>query len=104
MCVIPRKAMIFLQKRETGMNSQKMSHAEISTILYKFILAPIASGLYGFAAFFLVIIISKYIGTLIGSLQQFSVDVSDVQLSFLGFFFIFLINFLKNLQNYKSTE
>jgi len=86
------------------MSSTKSPQLNLSTILFQFILKPSASGLYGFASFFLIIVTSKYLGTLIGTMSSFNVDITDVQLSFLGFFFVFLINFLKSMQNYKSAE
>jgi hypothetical protein len=86
------------------MSSTKLTQINLSAIMFQFILKPAASGLYGFASFFLIIIISKYFVTFIGTTNSFNVDITDLQLSFLGFFFVFLINFLKNLQNYKSAE
>lgn len=85
------------------MSAPKISQLNLSVFLSKFIVKPFAAGLYGFASFFLIIIISKYLGTVIGSVASFKVDISDVQLSFLGFFFVFLINVLKNVQETKTA-
>lgn len=76
----------------------------ISEILTEFLLKPFFTGLYGFAGFFLVILISKYFSTLIGISETWTVGLSDVTLSLLGFFFLFLINLLKNVQKFQSEK
>lgn len=83
-------------------NSNKIGGNSFLSLAMDYLLKPVASGLYGFAAFFLVIVISKFFGNLIGSAQGFKVDISDVDISFLGFFFLFLINLLKNIQKNRS--
>lgn len=85
------------------MSSPKVTPLNLSTFFSKFIIKPTAAGLYGFSSFFLIILVSKYLGTLIGSVATFKVDISDVQLSFLGFFLVFLIDLLKNFQERKSA-
>lgn len=79
-------------------NFKKIGGNSVLELLSDYILKPAASGLYGFAAFFLIIVISKFLGSLIGTVKGFQVDISDISLSFLGFFFIFLITLLKNIQ------
>ncbi len=64
--------------------------------LYDYVALPLLSGLYGFAIFFSTLIFAKWLGSLIGSLNAFSIEVEDVAMSTLGFFFLFLIRFLKN--------
>ncbi len=83
-------------------NINKIGRNNILGLLSDYLLKPAASGLYGFAAFFIIIVISKFFGSLIGSIHGFQVDISDVDLSFLGFFFIFLITLLKNIQKNHS--
>ncbi len=72
---------------------------KISKVLVNYFLKPVRSGLFGFSAFFTVLLISKYLGFLIGSLQSFVVDIEDVTLSLLGFFLVFLIKFLENFKD-----
>lgn len=64
--------------------------------LYHYVALPLLSGLYGFAIFFTTLIIAKWLGYLVGSIPQFKIDVMDAEMSILGFFFLFLIRFLKN--------
>lgn len=83
-------------------NVNKIGGSNITGLLTDFLVKPAASGLYGFAVFLVIIIISKFLGHLIGSTGSFQVDISDVNLSFLGFFFLFLIRLLKNIQKRRS--
>ncbi len=70
--------------------------SNLKDILQNYFFAPILSGLYGFALFFSTLILAKGLGTLVGSLPQFYIDIQDAELSILGFVFLFLIRFLKN--------
>lgn len=82
----------------------KIRNYSIGNIIQKFLVKPATAGLYGFTVFFTIILFSKYLGVLIGSYKSWHVDLSDVELSLLGFVFMFLINFLKNFQNFQSGE
>ena len=68
----------------------------------KFVLNPIKSGLLGFLLFFVVLVITKYLGKLIGSVQNVTIDPEDVVLSSIGFIMFFLIKFLENFSGEKS--
>ncbi len=68
------------------------------THIKNYFLLPVRSGLFGFSSFFVVLIISKYLGYLIGSMGVFKVDLEDVTLSLLGFVLVFLIRFLENFK------
>jgi len=72
--------------------------------LYQFVALPLLSGLYGFAIFFTTLIIAKWLGCLVGSMPEFLIDVVDAEMSILGFFFLFLIRFLKNFTPDKDTR
>ncbi len=64
--------------------------------LYEYVALPLLSGFYGFAIFFTTLIFAKWIGSLIGSIPNFVIEIEDAEMSILGFFFLFLIRFLKN--------
>jgi len=55
------------------------------------------SGLLGFTIFFSVLLVSKYLSSIVGSSEVFTVDISDVSLSLIGFVLSFLISFLSQL-------
>ncbi|MCL4549643.1 MAG: hypothetical protein M1495_13850 [Bacteroidetes bacterium] len=68
----------------------------------KFVLNPIKSGLLGFLLFFVVLVITKYLGKLIGSAANVTIDPEDFLLSSIGFIMFFLIKFLENFSGEKS--
>jgi len=65
-------------------------------VLQNYFLSPILSGFYGFTLFFSTLTLAKGLGTLVGSIPQFNIDIEDAELSIIGFVFLFLIRFLKN--------
>ena len=72
------------------------SHVKLGgNILYyyliSFLFKPFVSGLYGFAAFFTVLIFTKGITYLLGFTEQYIVSSDDVLFSILGFVLVFLI-------------
>ena len=65
----------------------------------------VQSGLFGFAIFFTVLLASKYLSNLIGHSESFTIDLSDVLLSLIGFVLAFLISFLGNFSaKRKGTD
>ena len=69
-------------------------------VLLKFLLLPLRSGLYGFAAFFTLLITAKVFWYLLGYKDWFSVTIDDVTVSLLGFAIVFIVRFA---QNFKIT-
>lgn len=65
------------------------------------VLAPLKSGICGFAIFITILIIVKLFSYLIGTYNYFSIEITDVQLSLIGFVLLFLIRFL---ENFKETD
>ena len=63
----------------------------------KYLILPAVKGILGFALFLLSIALSKYIGTIIGISHNFKIETSDLSMSSLGFMFLFITGFLKNL-------
>ena len=68
----------------------------------KFVLNPLKSGLLGFLLFFIVLVITKSLGKLIGSVATVTIDPEDFLLSSIGFIMFFLIKFLENFSGEKS--
>ena len=80
------------------------SHAKTGgNILYyyliSFLFKPIVSGLYGFAAFFTVLIFTKGITYLFGFTEQYIVSSDDVLFSILGFVLVFLIKLFDSIKH-----
>jgi biotin transporter BioY len=67
--------------------------------LISFLIKPFVSGLYGFAAFFTVLIFTKGITYLIGFTEQYIVSSDDVLFSILGFVLVFLIKLFDNIKH-----
>ena len=65
--------------------------------LKKYFILPIKAGLYGFTLVFAGILLVKLLSFLLGINEVFNLDLMDVILSSVGFFFMFLIYILKNL-------
>lgn len=69
---------------------------------HKFIFNPIKSGVFGFLLFFVVLLITKSAGKLIGTVPEVKIDFEDALLSSIGFIMFFLIKFLENFSGEKS--
>jgi len=83
------------------------SHAKMGgNILYfyltNFFFKPFVSGLYGFAAFFTVLIFTKGVTYLFGFAEQYIVSSDDVLFSILGFVLVFFIKLFDNIKH-KTT-
>lgn len=68
-------------------------------LMGNYVFNPIRSGLFGFAAFFSILLVTKLISYWIGTTSEFVVDIDDVLLSSIGFILVFLIKFLENFNN-----
>ncbi len=76
----------------------------MNDIIRDFLLKPSAAGMGGLAGFLTVILISKYLGLLVGTVKRWKIDISDVMLSLVGFVLLYLISFLKSLQKLHPEE
>jgi hypothetical protein len=72
------------------------SRPQLSMSLRKYILLPLKAGFYGFTLVFSVILFVKLLSFLLGINDVFNLDLMDVILASVGFFFMFLIYLLKN--------
>ncbi len=66
-----------------------------------YIWAPIKSGLFGFAIFFTILLAVKLFSYLIGTYNYFAIELTDLELSSIGFVLLFLI---RELENFKDNE
>jgi hypothetical protein len=70
---------------------EKESKEDIGILFQKYFLVPITRGALGYLGFFSLLIISKYLGYLIGNRPTFQIDFTDFLLSLLGFVFLFVV-------------
>lgn len=78
--------------------SKKRNNTKLISLLKDFIIYPSYAGLFGFAAFFTVLVLSKIIGYYIGVTHFFDVQIDDVVLSLVGFVLVFLIRILESIR------
>lgn len=71
----------------------------IYSSIVSFFFKPFVSGLYGFAAFFTVLIFTKGISHFIGITDQYIVSSDDVLFSVLGFIMVFIIKLFESIKN-----
>ena len=67
-----------------------------------FVLKPIGFGILGFIMFLGVLIITKFLGCCVGTIEKFVIETDDLLLSVLGFVLVFLIKFLENFRDKES--
>jgi len=81
----------------------KVLNPAINQILLNYFLVPLKSGLYGFAAFFTLLIAVKTVASLLGYNEEFFVTTGDVLQSSLGFGLVFIIRLAQNIKKLHST-
>lgn len=75
----------------TKINVERENKINIGLFFQKYFLVPLQGGFLGYLGFFILLVISKYLGFLIGNRASFQVDYTDLLLSLLGFAFIFVV-------------
>jgi len=75
----------------------------INQVLLPYFLIPLKSGLYGFAAFFTLLIAVKTVAILLGYNEEFIVTTGDVLQSSLGFGLVLIIRLAQNIKKLHST-
>ncbi len=86
--------------RESNSSSEKK--VTEPGIFLSYIVNPIKSGIFGFSAFFSILLVTKLFSYWIGTYDNFTVDLDDVILSVIGFILVFLIKFLENFKQEES--
>lgn len=75
------------------------SDGTLKDSLRTYLLNPLSAGLAGFSIFFSIILVTKFVGYLIGSYEIFTIGISDVVYSLVGFLLVtsekFLTFFIK---------
>ncbi len=74
----------------------KVKALKHSSLLFKYLIAPLISGIKGFIAFMLVIFFADLVGYCLGTYSDVSIEFEDVLLSAVGFLLEFIIGELKN--------
>ena len=69
--------------------------------LQDYVWQPIKSGLFGFAIFFTILLAVKLFSYTIGTYNTFAIEITDIELSSIGFVLLFLI---RELENFKEEE
>lgn len=70
--------------------------------LKDYVLSPFIAGVFGFIAFFFILIVTKYFSYFIGTYDNLALDWDDAFLSSIGFILVFLIRFLENFKEEGS--
>ena len=83
-------------------NRQKASVNSLFLLLAIYVFEPIRTGLYGFSAFFTVLVITKGFSFLLGITDSYSIGMEDVMFSLLGFILFFLLKLLENIKEKKT--
>ncbi len=76
----------------------------VKNFFNKFIVEPLGSGLFGFAVFFSVLIITKFVAFAFGVQQAFFIDFNDVLLSLIGFILLVAIKLLENISSLSKNK
>ena len=87
----------------SGVEEKKGKSRESLFSVKNHLLEPIKSGLFGFSIFITILIAVKLFSYIIGSYGYFAIEITDVQLSFIGFVLLFLIRFLENLKEQEAN-
>jgi uncharacterized membrane protein len=85
----------------SGTRTSKISSIKKTTSIQNYFTEPLKSGLLGFIIFMAIFILVKLISYLIGTYELFEIEITDVELSLIGFVLFFLIRFL---ENFKERE
>ncbi len=82
--------------------TEKTKDSSIS--LFKtFFIEPISNGLFGFALFFSILLLTKGLASFLNIQKGFSIDFDDVILSLIGFILLFLIKLLENIGRVRNN-
>jgi hypothetical protein len=75
-----------------------------SSVIKNYILKPIKAGILGFTSFLVVLILTKLISVIIGTVTSFQLEMDDILLSSIGFILLFLIRFLENFRDQETEK
>lgn len=69
----------------------------MANFFVRYFLRPITEGLYGFSFILAIIFFVKWVSSPISAGKTFTVDIIDIKLSLTGFFLLFVLCLLDNL-------
>jgi hypothetical protein len=84
-------------KSVASVKEREKTKSKVNKRFKYFILDPLSNGLFGFALFFSILLLTKSLAVLLNVQQTFNVDFDDVTLSLIGFFLLFTIRILENM-------
>ncbi len=85
---------------DTNFEKTRESRKSLPIILLK----SISSGMLGFMGFLAVLLATKYLGYISGSVNTFKIETEDLFLCLIGFIFSFLIKILSSYQETGNQE
>ncbi len=68
-----------------------------------YFILPLGSGIFGFAIFFLVLVLTKVLTSWLGIYEEIELNVHDVYLSSIGFVLLFLIKILEYIKALREA-
>jgi hypothetical protein len=71
--------------QNTRIESNQLNNSEFNNNIKTFLLNPLKSGMGGFAAFFVLLLLTKTLGYLFGIQPEFDFSFTDVVFSLTGF-------------------
>lgn len=74
---------------------------KIWSFILNFIFKPALGGIWGFIFFLSVLVVTKFLGCCVGTIEKFNIELEDYYLALLGFVLVFLI---KVLENFRGKE
>jgi hypothetical protein len=80
----------------TKIRVEKQNKNNFVLFIKKYLIKPVTGGILGYLGFFTLLMLSKYLGYLIGNRASFQIDITDLLISLMGFAFIFIIKLREN--------
>ena len=78
---------------------QKEENHTLLSFFVRFLFEPFKSGLFGFAAFFTVLIFTTGMSYLLGITNEWLINSDDVLFSLLGFVIVYIIKLSENIKH-----
>lgn len=85
-------------------SSQKIINRPFYSFFVEYIFEPFKSGLFGFAAFFTVLIFATGLSYLFGFTNEYNIGSDDVLISVLGFVIIYFIKLFDNVKHRSMNQ
>ncbi len=86
----------------TATDKNQLNERKLALKFKIFFFEPFSNGLFGFALFFSILLLTKVLAAFWELQDKFKVDFDDVVLSFIGFVLLFTIKFLENVGRTKN--